>query len=214
MPIIDAVVDCPVIDSFRVQQVSGIFDLPPQKRLSEKFHIEIPAVAEPWQIGVIVGPSGSGKSTIARRAFGDDVYSPLPWPDDKAIVDAFGDQHAIQTITGALTSVGFSSPPAWLKPYHVLSNGEKFRCDLARAILDGNDLIVFDEFTSVVDRTVAKMGSAAVSKALRSGKLEGGRPRPPNSANKPADEDVRPPAGKKFIAVTCHYDVVQWLEPD
>ena len=194
MPIIDAVVDCPVIDSFRVQQVSGIFDLPPQKRLSEKFHIEIPAVAEPWQIGVIVGPSGSGKSTIARRAFGDDVYSPLPWPDDKAIVDAFGDQHAIQTITGALTSVGFSSPPAWLKPYHVLSNGEKFRCDLARAILDGNDLIVFDEFTSVVDRTVAKMGSAAVSKALRNGRLS--------------------EPGKKFIAVTCHYDVVQWLEPD
>jgi len=24
--------------------------------------------------------------------------------------------------------------PSWIKPYHVLSNGEQFRCDLARAL--------------------------------------------------------------------------------
>ena len=145
---------------------------------------------EPWQIGVIVGPSGSGKSTIARHAFGPALYAGGDWPANQAIVDGFGDLEG-KLITQTLTAVGFSSPPAWVKPYEVLSNGEKFRCDLARALLRGGDLVVFDEFTSVVDRTVAKIGSAAVAKAVRAGR---GAPR--------------------FVAVTCHYDVVEWLEPD
>jgi GNAT superfamily N-acetyltransferase len=52
-------------------------------------------------------------------------------------------------------------------------------------------LVVFDEFTSVVDRTVAQVGSAAVAKAIRSGRI-----------------------AKRFVAVSCHYDILPWLEPD
>jgi len=89
----------------------------------------------------------------------------------------------------AFVSVGFSSPPSWLKPYAVLSNGERMRADLARAILEERELIVFDEFTSVVNREVAKTGSYAISKAARR-------------------------AGKRFIAVSCHKDITDWLEPD
>ena len=72
----------------------------------------------------------------------------------------------------------------------MLSGGEQFRCDLVRALLKPGDLVAFDEFTSVVDRTVAKIGSAAVAKSIRKGRI-----------------------GKKFVAVTCHYDVLDWLEP-
>jgi hypothetical protein len=50
-------------------------------------------------------------------------------------------------------------------------------------------VIVFDEFTSVVDREIAKVSAYAISKAVRRSK-------------------------KQFVAVTCHYDVVDWLEPD
>ena len=92
-------------------------------------------------------------------------------------------------IEGMEWNVGFASPPSWLKPYDVLSNGEKMRVDLARNILDEKELIVFDEFTSVVNREVAKTSSYAVSKAVK--KL-----------------------GKKFVAVSCHSDVIEWLEPD
>ena len=53
------------------------------------------------------------------------------------------------------------------------------------------ELFVFDEFTSVVDRNVAKIGSLAMQKAIR------------QSDNK-----------KQFIAVTCHFDVIEWLQPD
>lgn len=63
------------------------------------------------------------------------------------------------------------------------------RVDLARNILDDKDVILFDEFTSVVNREVAKTSSYAISKAVRK-------------------------QGKKFIAVSCHRDVIEWLEPD
>jgi GNAT superfamily N-acetyltransferase len=96
---------------------------------------------------------------------------------------------SVEDITKAFNSVGFSSPPSWLKPYSVLSNGEKMRVDLARAILSEDNLFVFDEFTSVVDRNVAQIGSFAMQKAIRK-------------------------TSKKFIAVTCHYDVEDWLLPD
>jgi len=74
---------------------------------------------------------------------------------------------SVEDITSAFNSVGFSSPPSWLKPYSVLSNGQKMRVDLARAILEDNQLFVFDEFTSVVDRNVAQIGSFAMQKAIR-----------------------------------------------
>ena len=192
MPCVDAVVTCPVHDSFRVQQVAGMFDVPLAERSVERFSVEIPADDEDWRVGLIVGPSGSGKSTVARQHYGDRLRGHEPWPEDRAVVDCFDDTPT-RGIVETLTAVGFSSPPAWVKPYHVLSGGERFRCDLARALLAGGELVVFDEFTSVVDRTVAKASSAAIAKAIRKDRLGG---------------------GKRFVAVTCHYDVAEWLEAD
>jgi GNAT superfamily N-acetyltransferase len=177
-----------VHDSFRVQQVAGMFDVPLGAEQTEHFTAEVPALNEAWQIGLIVGPSGSGKSTIARRQWPEAYTVARSWPEDRALVDGFA-AGSIKEITGTLTAVGFSSPPNWIKPYGVLSGGERFRCDLARAILEGGELVVFDEFTSVVDRTVARIGSAAVAKAVRR-------------------------MGRRFVAISCHYDIVAWLEPD
>ncbi len=190
MGMITAEVRAPIRESFRVRQLMGMFDLPMRGETSERFEVEVPGREEEWSIGLVVGPSGSGKTTVARRAFGDCVYQAGEWAGDRAVVDCFGDL-GVKEITHALSSVGFSSPPGWLKPYSVLSNGEKFRCDLARSLLAGKELCVFDEFTSVVDRTVARIGSAAVSKAIRSGRID-----------------------RRFVAVSCHYDIAEWLEPD
>src|SRR5207247_1429153 len=85
--------------------------------------------------------------------------------------------------------VGFSSPPAWLRPFHVLSTGEQFRASLARLLAYAPELVVMDEYTSVVDRTVAQIGSADLAKTVRS-------------------------RGQRFVAVTCHEDVEAWLQPD
>jgi GNAT superfamily N-acetyltransferase len=210
MPLIQVDVSCPLYDSFRVQQVAGMFDVPLAERPGRSFAVEVPSVDEEWQIGLIVGPSGSGKTTIARQAFGPHLGGAPAWPDERAVVDCFGELSAKQ-ITGLLTAVGFGSPPAWVRPYRVLSRGEQFRCDLARALAQSfipesratadqqpttenrqaMPIVAFDEFTSVVDRNVAQMGSAAVSKSIRGGTIP-----------------------CRFVAVTCHYDVAEWLEPD
>jgi hypothetical protein len=208
MPTVRATVSCPVRDSFRVQQVAGIFGLAVNERAVERFEVDVPGANENWQIGLIVGPSGSGKSTIACRAFSNRIYAGAAWPDRRAVVDCFGDL-SIRHVIELFTAVGFSSPPSWLKPYGVLSGGERFRCDLARCLSVGmtapgsaggeqgkppaepGAVVVFDEFTSVVDRTVAKVCSAAIAKGIRRGSIR-----------------------CRFVAVTCHYDVADWLEPD
>jgi GNAT superfamily N-acetyltransferase len=209
MPIQEVTVSCPVFDSFRVQQVAGMFDVPLAEKCTEQFSVELPSLDENWQVGLIVGPSGSGKSTIAREFYGRELYSGADWPTDNAVVDCFGDL-PIRQVIELFTAVGFSSPPSWVKPYQVLSGGERFRCDLARALSQesraerqepeqsgsrpstlSSQLVVFDEYTSVVDRNVAKACSTAIAKGIRRGSIP-----------------------CRFIAVTCHYDVAQWLEAD
>ena len=182
---------CPLHNSYNMQKVAGMFDVPAISKICTEIETEPPPIDDGnWSIGCIVSLSGSGKSTIAKHCYGNELYGTQVWKSDKAVIDCFGDTD-IKTITLMLTSVGFSSPPSWIKPYSVLSNGEKFRCDLARALLQAKDgLVVFDEYTSVVDRNVAKIGSAAVAKAIR------------------RSGDTR------FVAVTCHYDILDWLEPD
>lgn len=188
-------VSSPIEETARVLQVRGLFDLAAEKTSGQEWDVEdfLPTLP-PWSIGLITGPSGCGKSTIAAKLFptAGSVWTSdtPPWPSHQSVIDGFPEGLSIKEVTELLGAVGFSSPPAWLRPYHVLSTGQKFRCDLARLLaVPGSMPRVFDEYTSVVDRTVARIGSAAVAKAVRSRKL-------------------------KFVAVTCHEDVEEWLQPD
>lgn len=168
-----------------------MFDVPNAASVKHEWHVDLPIEDKPWQIGLIVGPSGSGKTTIGRRLFPDALFHEgYEWPADAAVVDGFPAGLDGAEVTQALSSVGFSSPPHWLKRYSHLSNGQKFRCELARLMLEDADTVVFDEFTSVVDRDAAMISSAAVSKALR----RRGSPR--------------------LVALSCHFDIVDWLDPD
>lgn len=161
------------------------FDVKPEHS-NERFKGEI-IYPENWQIGLIVGGSGTGKTTIAKQLYGELIEDDFEYTSAAVIDDMPGDD--VKTIQQMFYAVGFGSVPSWLKPYHVLSNGEKMRVDLARKLLS-EDFIVFDEFTSVVDRQVAKTMCIAIKKALK---------RFPN---------------KKFVAISCHYDIIEYLEPD
>ena len=187
MPSFDIVKSIEPEESFRVASIRGAFDFNP-RRVKEHFRGNIEIEGKAWNVGLIVGGSGTGKSTIAKELFPDSYITGFEY-GAKSVVDDMPKGKSIKEIELAFVSVGLSSPPSWLKPYNVLSNGERMRADLARAILEGLPLQVFDEFTSVVNREVAKTGSYAISKAVRR-------------------------FGNRFIAVSCHKDIADWLEPD
>jgi ABC-type Mn2+/Zn2+ transport system ATPase subunit len=170
----------------RVRQLGAMFDVPLQEVTRLEWKGDLPVDDEDWSIGLIVGPSGSGKSTIARQLFGEHVE--LTW-QSKSVIDDFDPASSIEDIASVCQSVGFNTIPAWMRPYDVLSTGEKFRVDIARRMMELPDPIVIDEFTSVVDRQIAQIGSHAVQKFIRRN-------------------------NRKLIAVSCHYDIVDWLQPD
>lgn len=134
-----------------------------------------------YNIGVIYGASGSGKSTLLKNFGSEPNYS---WDCNEAIISHFDNP---DEAINKLSAVGLNSIPSWYKPYNVLSNGEKFRADLSRSIKDN---AIIDEFTSVVDRNVAKAASVALSKYIKNNNIQ------------------------NVVLATCHEDVLEWLEPD
>lgn len=186
---IDIRIESKVSTSTRARQVGAMFDAPVSEKCSLRWELELPIAegeGEPWSVGLVVGPSGSGKSTVMKHVWG--AQPPLTW-GGASVVDDFDASLSMDKVAAVCSAVGFNTIPAWMRPFHVLSNGEQFRVDLARRLLELPDPIVVDEFTSVVDRQVAQIGAHAVQKYIRK-------------------------TGRKFVAVGCHYDVIDWLQPD
>ncbi len=140
-----------------------------------------------WNIGLIYGSSGSGKTTILKKL--GDVYSPQL--NSKIPLISNFTNVSPQQATELLIQIGISSIPTLLKPYNVLSNGEKYRADLAFTIYNAKkgETILIDEYTSVVNRDVAKAMSHTLQKYIRKHNL-------------------------KIVLSSCHYDIFEWLKPD
>jgi ABC-type lipoprotein export system ATPase subunit/GNAT superfamily N-acetyltransferase len=140
-----------------------------------------------WNIGVILGSSGSGKTTILKKC-GELMKAKFDF--EKPLISNF---HWLEPkdATLLLTSMGLSSVPTWLRPFHTLSNGEQYRATLAYLVSSAKDgeVILVDEYTSVVDRDVAKAMSFALQKYIRR-------------------------ENKRIILASCHYDILEWLMPD
>lgn len=170
--------------SFKSQYVKWKFDID-WSWFEDVFEWEIPIEWLERNVWVIVWPSWTWKSTIAKELFWNMFIDFTYW--NKAVIDEL--DWNIDEIINLFNKVWFNTPKSRLKPYSVLSNWEKMRVDLVKALLSKNDIIIFDEFTSVVDRIVAQVSSYALQKNIRK-------------------------QNKKFIAITCHYDVLERLEPD
>src|ERR687887_1140968 len=91
-----------VVETPRVLQVRGLFDLPAEKTSNLTWDVDLPLGERPWSVGLITGPSGCGKSTIARRLWPDEVArsSNLAWPADRSVLDAFPREMSIHDVTG------------------------------------------------------------------------------------------------------------------
>lgn len=179
--------ECANFNSFRANKVKSLFN--PERGHIWECEAELPIEGKDWKIGLIVGPSGSGKTSIGNQIFSDihDLYD--GWDYDKPIIDCIAPDGGLDAVTSALSAVGLGDVPSWLRPFHVLSNGEKFRAGLARLVVERPGTAVVDEFTSVIDRQIAKVGAAAFGKTWRRGKGQ-------------------------IVLLSCHYDIIDWLEPD
>ena len=140
-----------------------------------------------WNILLICGKSGSGKSTILREVYGD--VKPIEYDYDKCVISQFP-RLSEEEACDLLSSMGLSSVPTWLRKPQELSNGERARLDIAKAIYDANGgVVVLDEYTSVVNRTAAKSMSHALQRYVRQ-------------------------KGLKVIIASCHFDIIEWLQCD
>lgn len=136
-----------------------------------------------FNILAIVGASGSGKSTLLKEFVGyrmnDDIYD-----SSKAIVSNF---ESPEEASYKLSAVGLNSMPVWCRPRNVLSVGEGFRADVA---LNLHSHTIFDEFTSTIDRNVAKSTCNGLQKYIRRLGLT------------------------NMIFCSCHKDFIPYLQPD
>ena len=142
-----------------------------------------------WNIGVVYGGSGTGKTTILKNYFKKEMDKSY-FDNSKSLISNF-DWLEPKDATFLLSAMGLSSVPTWLRPFNTLSNGEQYRANLAYIVGSAkeNEVILIDEYTSVVDRDVAKAMSNALQKYIRR-------------------------TNKRIVLASCHFDIMEWLQPD
>lgn len=175
-----------IVNDEYTQYVYDTFDIQDRSKTEVIVEYNLNTLEEfDWNIGVIIGGSGSGKTTILKQL--GELVEPT-FDNSKALISNF-EFLSPQEATRLLSSMGLSSVPTWLRPYDKLSNGEQYRARLSYLVAKSNEVVVIDEYTSVVDRDVAKAMSFALQKYIRK-------------------------TNKKIIVASCHYDILEWLMPD
>lgn len=177
-----------IINDKYTEYVYETFDIQNKEETSVSIPINLgEAKTFDWNIGVVLGGSGAGKTTILKKC--GQLKQPK-FDLEKPLISNF-DWLNPKEATLLLSSIGLSSVPAWLRPFHLLSNGEQYRATLAYLVSSAknNEVILVDEYTSVVDRDVAKAMSFSLQKYVRKN-------------------------NKKIILASCHYDILEWLMPD
>jgi ABC-type lipoprotein export system ATPase subunit/GNAT superfamily N-acetyltransferase len=171
------------------QYVYDVYDIQNKEQSISVIEAKLQGIPQDWNIGVIYGGSGSGKTTILKNYFKKEIDK-AEFDGQKSLISNF-DWLEPEEAAILLSSMGLSSIPAWLRPYHTLSNGEQYRARLAYIVgkANENDVILIDEYTSVVDRDVAKAMSNALNKYIRR-------------------------TNKKIVLASCHFDIMVWLDPD
>ena len=106
-----------------------------------------------------------GKSTLCRDLFGASPQ--LTWRDAPVLAHF----SSLDVATEFLGAAGLDLPTA-MRPYHELSGGEQARAHMARALSLNAQVLVLDEFTSLVDRATAKRMARGLQSLVRRRRVE------------------------------------------
>lgn len=142
----------------------------------------------------ITGQSGSGKSILLRElesmmaAEGKKVVNldKVDIDPDKTLVDQIGKD--TNDALRILSIAGLNDAYLFIRRPGELSDGQRYRFKLAKAIESQADVWVADEFMAVLDRTAAKVIAYSVQKTARK-------------------------VGATVVVATTHTDMVDDLQP-
>lgn len=178
-----------IVNDKYTEYIYEAFDIQNKEQSNVTINANLEHLPKQWNIGVVYGGSGTGKTTILKNFFKKEMNT-YSFDHNKSLISNF-DWLEPKAATFLLSSMGLSSVPTWLRPFHTLSNGEQYRAALAYMVgkAEENDVILIDEYTSVVDRDVAKAMSNALQKYIRR-------------------------TNKKIVLASCHFDIMEWLQPD
>jgi ABC-type lipoprotein export system ATPase subunit len=180
--------ESPINTGFRCKMACDSLDIDQKKKSIHELKIDNIKIPGDWNIGMIYGASGSGKTTLAKKIFGDAIFN-VSLDEETPVINQLPADLNYESCAQILNGIGLSSVPCWVRPLKTLSNGQRARAEAAIMMTRNNDIVVIDEFTSVVDRTVAKAMSHCVQKFARRQK-------------------------KQIILLTCHHDIIEWIRPD
>ena len=182
----------------RKREVCWKFGIPPREApfaVGENLSV----LLKPGSIILLTGASGSGKSTllnhIAESAREAIWVGRGRFPANRAIVDAVAPRGGLSTTLEILTACGLGEPRLWIRQFSDLSDGERFRAGLARAVGKafgagrGACAIFCDEFSAILHRRAAK----AVAYNLRK---------------------LVTRHGLILVVATTHDDIIDDLQPD
>lgn len=142
-----------------------------------------------YTITAIIGGSGTGKTTLLKKWFGINS-STFVFNDELSIFENLYEiLNDFDKTCSLLFDVGLSSVPVWKNKYNNLSNGEKLRFEIAYKLASPDAVIFVDEFTSMLDRQVAKNLTLNIRKLVEQ-------------------------YNKKLVICTAHYDVLDWVKVD
>lgn len=177
-----------VFKTFRCKVACDSLDIDAEKKSVHHLRVDGIKVPANWNLGIIYGASGSGKTTVAKQLFGEDCFK-SGIDEDTPIINQLPKHFTYDECATILNSIGLTSVPCWVRPVKTLSNGQRARAEAALLMTKTDGIVVIDEWTSVVDRTVAKAMSHCVQKFARKHK-------------------------KQIILLSCHYDILEWVKPD
>ena len=177
-----------VFNNFRCQVAANSLDIDVKKKSIHELKIDNVKLPKEWNIGLVYGASGSGKTTLAKEIFGNDIFQSVI-NENEPIINQLPKDLTYEECANLLNGIGLNSVPCWIRPVKTLSNGQRARAEAVLLMCQNKEYVFIDEWTSVVDRTVAKAMSVCISKFAKK-------------------------HNKKIVLLSCHYDILEWLSPD
>ena len=133
---------------------------------------------------LVEGPSGSGKTTFLNltaeelNIVGVEVEGSIEFPQGfqprsmkqirsrKSLIELFGDSSITRGLR-LLALAGISEPNLYLKRFEELSNGQRYRAQLAEMLASGSNVWVIDEFCANLDEITANLVAHNVQNIAR-----------------------------------------------